>query len=155
MPSLRFNGLTAGYDPNVPLRRFSIRDAEGREVGVPPSANTVVSLEHVPTPPPAISSGDKLTPGIVGEFSSPGVTGIPRKWFALPWSVETLRARFTGLRGDVRARRIVGREILALGGYGMANGDWWDELGKSTKFPCTDLRDGDNGEDTYVLLDGE
>jgi hypothetical protein len=123
MPSLRFSGLTAGYDPNVPLRRFSIRDAEGREVGVPPSANTAGSLEHVPTPPPPISSGDMLTPGIVGEFSSPGVTGIPCGGFALPWSVETLRARFTGLRGDVRARRIVGREILALGGYGMANGD--------------------------------
>lgn len=74
MPSLRFMGLTAEYEPNVPLRRFSTRDAEGRVVD-DPSIHTVGSLEHAPTPP-SIPSGERLIPGIVGEFSTPGVTGI-------------------------------------------------------------------------------
>jgi hypothetical protein len=122
MPSLRFIGLTTGYEPNVPLRRFSIRDADGREEGVP-SIYPAGSIAHASIPPP-ISSGERLIPGTVEEFSTPGVVEIPCSGFAFPWSVETLSARLTGLRGEVRARRIGGRDILALGGYGMANGDW-------------------------------
>lgn len=30
IPSLRFSGLTVAYVPNVPLRRFSIRESAGR-----------------------------------------------------------------------------------------------------------------------------
>lgn len=75
---------------------------------------------------------------------------------AFPWSVETLRARLTGLRGDVRARRMTGRVILALGGYGSANGDGWDVLGKSTKLFCVDRRDGERGDEINgALFDGE
>lgn len=74
MPSLRFMGLTAEYEPNVPLRRFSTREAEGRVVD-DPSIHTVWSLEHAPGAPP-ISSGKRLIPGMGEEFSTPGVTGI-------------------------------------------------------------------------------
>ena len=106
--------------------------------------------------PPPISSGERLIPGIVEEFSTPGVVETPCRGLAFPWSVEMLSARLFGLLGDVRARRITGREILALGGYGMANGDCWEELGNNTKLPCADLREGDSEDGEYeVFLDGE
>lgn len=62
----------------------------------------------------------------------------------------------TGLRGDVLARRTTGLVILALVWYGSANGDGWDELGKSTKLFCVDRRDGERGDEINgVLFDGE
>jgi hypothetical protein len=51
---------------------------------------------------------------------------------------------------------MTGRVILALGGYGSANGDGWDVLGKSTKLFCVDRRDGERGDEINgVLFDGE
>lgn len=51
---------------------------------------------------------------------------------ALPPSVDTVKARLAGLRGDVR-RRMAGRVIFALGGYGTARGDCCPEDGNRTK----------------------
>lgn len=48
-------------------------------------------------------------------FSTPGVVGTDGAGFAFPWSVETFRARFTGLLGEVRTRRMVGLVIFPLG----------------------------------------
>jgi hypothetical protein len=51
---------------------------------------------------------------------------------------------------------MTGLVILALGGYGRANGDGWDVLGKSTKLFCVDRRDGERGDEINgVLFDGE
>lgn len=62
-------------------------------------------------------------PGVTGKFSSPSGTDTGCGGVELPWSVDMLRARFAGLLGDVRVRRVAGRDILALGGYGTASGD--------------------------------
>lgn len=105
--------------------------------------------------PSAAPSVWQLIFGVPGEFSSPGGTDPERVGIALPWSLEILRTRFAGLLGEVRVRRMAGRDIFALGGYGEASGDCC-ELEKSTKFPWLGFRDGDNGEETYgVVLDGD
>lgn len=93
---------------------------------------------------------------MTGKFSTPGVVKIGCTGFAFPWSAERLRARLTGLLGEVRTRRIAGLVILPPDGYGSAKGDWCEELGKSTKLLCDDRREGDRGEDTYgIVFDGE
>jgi hypothetical protein len=153
IPSLRFNGLTAAYEPKVPLRRFSIRDSDGRGAGGASAPDGEVVEQLLPL---ALLSGWTFIPGVAGEFSTPGVVKIGCTGFEFPWSADMLRACLTGLLGEVRTRRITGLVILALGGYGTANGDWCEELGNSTKLPCEDRREGERGEETYgVDFDGE
>lgn len=152
IPSLRFSGLTVAYEPKVPLRRFSILDIVGRGAGA-----SAPEDEFGEQPLPlALSSEGTFMSGVMGEFSTPGVVKIGCTGFAFPWSTERLRARFTGLLGEVRTRRMAGLVILPLDGYGSANGDWCEELGKSTKLLCEDRREGDRGEETYgEVFDGE
>lgn len=114
IPSLRFKGLPVAKLPKVPLRRFSMRDNVGRgaKVDSPKGAEGVLIKQGL--------SGVVLCFGAtrssrVKSFSSP--EGKEAGWVgvALPPSVETLKARLAGLRGDVR-RRIAGLLIFALGG---------------------------------------
>ena len=90
--------------------------------------------------------------GVDGAFSSPVGASTGCSGFAFPWSVEMFSTRFAGLRGEVR-RRMAGREIFALGGYGTAKGDCWDELGRRTKLPWPVRRDGESGDETYGVVD--
>lgn len=137
--------------PNVPLRRFSIRDRGGRGDGVG-SRHVGAVVAKTPSAAPSVWA---LSFGVADEFSSPGGSDAEREGIAFPWSVETLRTRFAGLLGEVRVRRMAGRDIFALGGYGDASGDCC-ELEKSTKFPWLGFRDGERGEETYgVVLDGD
>jgi hypothetical protein len=77
----------------------------------------------------------------------------------LPWLLEGLSARLEGLFGEVRVRggcreprrRMVGRLIFALGGYGIATGEAC-EVGIRNKFPWFALREGDSGEEMKGLL---
>lgn len=78
----------------------------------------------------------------------------------MPWSVESLNARFKGLFGDVRervetriglGRRTHARFFLALGGNGMAKGDGAVTLNEEKMLPDAcggfgESGDGDSGD---------
>ena len=74
IPSLRFRGLTVEYEPNVPLRRLSMRDRVGRGPS-PFSAHD-----------PSIGWSAAVTSisGVAGEFSSPDGAKTGCSGFALP-----------------------------------------------------------------------
>lgn len=142
MPSLRFKGLTVAKDPKVPLRRFSMRERVERGA-------KVVSVGVVLIPQGlwgvVLSTGPAKS-SRVRAFSSPGATILGGMGVVFPASPNTVRARLAGLRGDVR-RRMTGRVILALGGYGTARGEGWVDCGKRTKLFWDDRREGDRGEE--------
>lgn len=114
MPSLRFRGLTVAKEPNVPLRRFSIRVRveRGAKVVSPGGAAGVVVTPRSGQIELSVGSAKSSS---VRAFSSPGSREVGWGAVALPPSADTVRARLAGLRGDVR-RRMAGRVILALGG---------------------------------------
>lgn len=78
IPSLRFSGLTVGYEPKVPLRRFSIRDNVGRGPSVF-SGHVEASFA-----PGVSSSEEKLNTGVVSAFSIPDVVGTGWAGLAFP-----------------------------------------------------------------------
>jgi hypothetical protein len=97
------------------MRDIVDRDAEPGSKGSADEELSAQGLSGVVLSGATRSSTDRT-------FSSPGSNEMGWLGVALPQSVETLRARLAGLRGDVR-RRIAGLEIFALGGYGTARGD--------------------------------
>jgi len=161
MPSLRLRGLAVDENPpKISLRRFSTRDSVGFGPMMP-SGGRIFSVDALA---PAVSSGPRLlvssagtTAGVAITFSSPGASVTGGAGVAFPWSVNGFNARFVGLLGDVRVRvagngpvrRIVGRVIFALDGWGMANGDWFEEEPVETRnrFPWLALREGESGEE--------
>jgi len=73
--------------------------------------------------------------------------------FALAF--ESVKTRFAGLLGEVlwrgvpcdcTPRRIAGRLILALGGYGMASGDGEGTVGTKKRLPEPERCEGERGD---------
>lgn len=71
MPSLRFKGLTVARDPNVPLRRFSMRDRVGRGPNVDSGSGAVGVVLREGLAQELLSLGSAKSSS-VNAFSSPG-----------------------------------------------------------------------------------